>query len=258
LPYIDYIKRPIDSKNLTLFDPNKLFTEEKFSINAAVIPGYEDIVDMIYEYNNWYEILKKLMEGIERKGITMYEECKSPTQETLIILLKQKSGFSLFSKKPNITCEDKIYYELASHNFRIFIEEILQWNPFLNIPEAPKKPKHLEFHQTYGSEHKYKGNTNFKLREWWETQGWWTLYRDTLPIKISFNLSEESLPTPSREPLSPPEPEVTIESLKAEVERLKKQLDFYSRTESDNIELRGKISAYQEILHSRGIPDTLF
>lgn len=93
LPYIDYIKRPIDPKKPMPFDHTKLFTEEKLSINAAAIPGYEEIVDMIYEYDKWYEILKKLMEGIERKGITMYEECKSPTQETLIILLKQKSGF---------------------------------------------------------------------------------------------------------------------------------------------------------------------
>lgn len=255
MPYIDYIKRPIDPKKP--FDHKKLFTEEKLSTNAAAIPGYEEIVDMIHEYDNWYKIITKLMEGIERKGITMYEECKLPTQETLIILLKQKSGF-FTRKKSNIECEDTIYYKLVSHNFRIFIEEILGWNPFLNIPEAPKTPANLEFHQTYGSEHRYKSNTNFKKPEWWEIQGWWTVYRHTLPRTISFNLSEESLPTPSREPLSPPQQQETIESLKAEVERLKRQLEFYSRTESDNIELRGKINVYRDILRSRGIPDTLF
>jgi len=108
ISYYDYRKYPIDSEKPMPFDHKKIFTEDKLSTNAAAIPGYEEIVDMIYEYSNWYEILKKLMDGIERKGIIIYEECKSPqshespessTQETFIILLKQKSSF--FSIKKN-------------------------------------------------------------------------------------------------------------------------------------------------------------
>jgi hypothetical protein len=260
ITYYDYRKYPIDSEKPKPFDHKKLFTEDQLSTNAAAIPGYEEIVDMIYEYSNWYEILKKLMDGIERKGIIIYEKCKSPqshessTQETFIILLKQKFNF-FFRKKISIQCEDTIYYELASHNFRIFIAEILNWNPFLNLPEAPKKHEELEFHQIYGSAHEYKSNTQFKDSNWWESQEWWMVYRESLPATISFSRSVESLPTSSRQaPSLPLQQQETIESLKAEVDRLKGQLEDYDRMSSDNNKLGRIIDIYRAVLVQNRIP----
>lgn len=151
-----------------------------FSSKNLVIPGYGDILSMIELYNNRNTLKQRLDEGIKRKvqdrKYIKYTECKSPELSTPLdsIIVLKKPGFINFST--SIECTDNIYIELASHNFRIFIEQILNWNPFVNIP----------YHELELASDvlRYTGNYNglhvFRQQEWWDNQLWWTSYKEIL------------------------------------------------------------------------------
>lgn len=202
---------------MTYIDYNGILKPGQIQKNV-VIPGYQEIVDMIKEYKDDTSLLRTLIDSILTKDVVRYTNCKSleslesPTLENSIIVLRKKYSF-LFSKQ-SIDCDDDIYTQYASHNFRIFIQYILQWNPFLNIPIQQKKI--VVVHDMYGASDTYSSLPIFKSEEWWNRQQWWIDYKRTLP--------DSSPPPPQIEsPYSAPPPPpslVTIESLQAENARL--------------------------------------
>ena len=190
----------------------------------VVIPGYAEISDMIKEYTDYVTIQKQLDNGIRTKNVVVYNSCEiptTPTPPTTIILLRKDSFFS----SSTIDCDDKIYLMLASHNFQIFIKDILTWNPFLqktNNHEKTEEPPS----QFYGSRHMY--NTGFftyqfTQESWWDSQQWWNVYKLTLPTYASLVPTPTSPPIPTEVlPLQQPvdDKEATIRDLKIEVDRL--------------------------------------
>jgi hypothetical protein len=125
--------------NITYIDYTRILKPGQNQKNV-VIPGYQEIVDMIKEYNNDTSLITTLNGGILMTDVVRYMDCNSPessTPENSIIVLRKQKTF--FGSNRSIDCGDEIYYQLASHNFRIFIKDILQWNPFLNIPIKEKK-----------------------------------------------------------------------------------------------------------------------
>mgnify|MGYP006197061127 CR=1 FL=1 len=67
---------------------------------------------------------------------------------------------------------------MASYNFKIFIEDILGWNPFLNLPKKPIKIDTTP-HQIYGGPgpRVYESEPEFKKDDWWNKQEWWINYQ---------------------------------------------------------------------------------
>ena len=82
---------------------------------------------------------------------------------------------------------------MASRNFKIFIQDILEWNPFLNLPKKPIKIDRTS-HQIYGGPgpHVYESDQTFKNDDWWNQQQWWTNYKETAPFKAEVAAVEES------------------------------------------------------------------
>jgi hypothetical protein len=118
--------------------------------NPVLIPGYSEIVDMMEEYedprdsNNRFIIQsKKLKDDIKEKEVHPLSDCSSETEidksEIIVLRKEDKTRFGFTLNNSAIECTDDQYYALASHNFRIFIQDILQWNPFLNLPQHKKK-----------------------------------------------------------------------------------------------------------------------
>lgn len=180
---------------------------------------------MIGLYSGGDTLKSHLDTGIKDRvaNFTYYEECKPPDEltpiDSIIVLGKKKNFFGLNFDK-SIDFNDDIYVKLASHNFRIFIEEILKWNPFLNY--SPSKKKIESGWQ--GHSISYNGLEIFNSEGWWNQQQWWTEYKEKL-------LKPPDVTPPS--PLSPPQPSplptapATIESLQAEIARLKNVIDKY-------------------------------
>jgi hypothetical protein len=162
--------------SMTYRDYRKAFG---FNSKNLGIPGYEDILSMIDLYKNRVSLKQSLDDGIRDKVSKIkyieYTECKSPESLTSLdsIIVLKKSGVINFST--GIGCTDNIYIELASHNFRIFIQEILNWNPFLNIPYYELELA-SDAHRYIGT---YNGLQVFRQQEWWDGQSWWTSYSQT-------------------------------------------------------------------------------
>lgn len=206
LPYTDYIR------------------EFSVASNSLVIPGYHDILSMI---NLYYErdTLKSQLDNFireNRETFKYYEECNiselqmQVDSNSIIVLEKKKRKFS-FNASMNIKCDDNIYTTFASHNFRIFIEKILEWNPFLNY-----SPPKLTLESGSGAQvhaPSYNGLSIFRFHEWWNQQSWWLEYKRTLPTSLSPDVSQYAPPSPSPD-ASSSLPPVTITSLQEQVNGL--------------------------------------
>ena len=195
----------------------------------VVIPGYAEISDMIKEYKDVKEIQQKLDTGIKTKDVIVYDSCQLPnttTPQTTIILLRKKGNvFGLFNK--SIDCDDDdTYLTLASHNFQIFIKDILEWNPFLNVPNPDKYTKFEEPpSQSQGMPHRYnseKFSYKFNQKSWWESQQWWNAYKLRLPTYASLvaRSGSETLRAPIASPIASPLPPNDIEQLQQQVRML--------------------------------------
>ena len=210
----------------------------------VVIPGYAEISDMIKEYTESTQMQIQLDAGIKSKNVVVYDSCERPkpdTPETSIILLK-KGGFKSFVTS-SIDCDDETYLNLASHNFQIFIKDILKWNPFLqNHHEKTEEPRS----QFYGSFHKY--NTEFfsylfTQESWWNSQQWWNEYKVTLPTIASLVPTPTLQPSPL--PTKPPQPAHDIDDKEANIRVLNIQVDGLnqqvSKLTKENQDLRTQI-----------------
>jgi hypothetical protein len=145
--------------------------------DPVLIPGYSEIMDMMQEYET--DESEKLNQGIKKKDVQLIRECSLPhsIEEGKIIVLRKKQ-FNFFSNNSSIECDPNQYYALASYNFKIFIEDILGWNPFLNLPKKPIKIDKTSL-QIYGGPgpHVYESDRKFKKDGWWNEQGWWINYQ---------------------------------------------------------------------------------
>ena len=217
-----------------------------FNSNNLVIPGYEDIVSMIDLYENGDVLKKNLDEGIKRKVDDIkyieYTKCKLPEPSTtldLIIVLKKK-GFINFSK--GIECLDTVYTELASHNFKIFIEEILNWNPFLNIP----KRKLPSVSNWYGYEASYNGLSTFRDKSWWDSQSWWTTYSQTSEFREAAEAAARTV-APAAEAEAAESKKRLVENLKREIEELNSQMrTIQTKIQVKTVELQNAEQQLQE------------
>jgi hypothetical protein len=99
--------------------------------------------------------------------------------------------------------------------------------PFFKYTNKREK---IVVHDIYGGIHTYSSLPIFKSEEWWNSQPWWVAYKQTLQV---------SSPPPPRveSPYSaPPLPTApaTIESLQAEITRLKNVIDKYKNLLIEN------------------------
>jgi hypothetical protein len=148
--------------------------------DPVLIPGYSEIMDMMKEYET--DESEKLNQGIKQKDVQLIRECSLPhsiEEGKIIVLRKEDKKFAGFLfKKSSIECSPEQYYDLASRNFKIFIQDILGWNPFLNLPKKPIKIDRTS-HQFYGGPgpHVYESDQKFKNGDWWNKQQWWINYQ---------------------------------------------------------------------------------
>ena len=174
----------------------------------VVIPGYAEINDMIKQYKKFGEIQQQLNNGIEGKNVVVYTSCEEipSTPDTTIILLR-KGKATLFYRNDTIDCNDETYLSLASHNFKIFIENILGWNPFLPTTNNHEQTDELQY--PHGSRYMYNSRQfffQFTQESWWDLQEWWNAYKITLPTYASL------VPTPTPPPRPRPTPIAMVSS----------------------------------------------
>lgn len=191
--------------------------------DPVLIPGYSEIMDMMQEYSsngsNDTEESRKLKIGIKEKDVQLIRECLPTTsieEGKIIVLRKEDKKFvSFLLKNSSIKCDPSQYYDLASHNFKIFIKDILGWNPFLNLPNIPKE---IETNQLYGSRpHVYKSEPVFKTNSWWTTQPWWNSYNSTSDFigKVEEAVSKKA------------SDDTSIFAISSEISHLKSEIDTY-------------------------------
>jgi hypothetical protein len=216
-------------------------------------------MDMMEEYddplgsNNHYIIQsKKLKDDIKKKEFHKLNDCSSQTQidESKIIVLRKQDKTRLgFIKLDNTTieCTDDQYYALASHNFRIFIQDILQWNPFLNLPQHKKKEEQQGW-QGYSGPHKYSSEMTFTTDAWWNKQKWWTDYKGTAEAaeesRRAAAAAAEARRAAAQELTSSPQPartQPTIEQQRAELPILTTVLNKL-KTRLNDLQTEEKIS----------------
>jgi hypothetical protein len=114
---------------------------------------------------------------------------ETPIRDKIIVLRKEGKSLLVFKyNNTSIECEENQYYALASHNFRIFIEDILQWNPFLNLPFPKDKKVQPPGSQSYHLH--VSRDTIFKNERWWSSQGWWTNYKESAFFKEQVKAAE--------------------------------------------------------------------
>lgn len=180
----------------------------------VLIPGYSEIMDMMQGYedphgSNQSEELKR---GIKGRDVQQLSDCslpQTPIHEDKIIVVRKadKSLFGFTKGNNSIECTPEQYYALASHNFRIFIQDILQWNPFLNLPYHKKKeeqPGSQSYHP-----HVYKSDKNFTDNKWWSQQSWWNGIKQNFTTETQALAAQEPLslsPQSSVDLSSPPQP----------------------------------------------------
>jgi len=216
----------------------------------VVIPGYAEISDMIKEYKDVEKIQQKLDNGIKTKDVILYDSCQLPnttTPPTTIILLRKKGNvFGLFNN--SIDCDndkaDNPYLTLASHNFQIFIKDILQWNPFLNVPNPNIYPKHEEPQsQSQGMPHRYDSENfsyQFSQESWWNSQQWWNTYKLTLPTYANVvTPSGSEIPRAQiASPIASPPPKQPIIEQLQQLQQLKDQVRMLTE---ENFQLKQRI-----------------
>jgi len=211
----------------------------------VLIPGYSEIMDMMGVYVNNESESEKLKKGIKEKEVHLLTDCSSQTRidESKIIVLRKPDEKGLFFKSNNsaIECTPQQYYALASHNFRIFIENILGWNPFLNLPEHKKKEGYG--HDWYGTAtpHIYGSDKIFIHDSWWNEQGWWTHYKRTQ----EFITAAEEAP-PSSSSLQSSSSPVDLSQIVTQPQPLNTQLNIVTRLINNNLSLAN--SSLQDLI----------
>lgn len=204
--------------------------------DPVLIPGYSEIIDMMQEYDDprdsnsrLIDQSKKLNDGIKIKNVERLFDCSLPQTQTPIpedkIIVVRKSK-TFFRENTRIECNPEQYYDLASHNFRIFIRDILKWNPFLYSPEHKKKEEQKGW-QGY-QPHVYKSDKKFVNNDWWESQTWWTGCKETFASAAQQSSSQ----TPS----PPPPTEVDVSSLIGQREPLNTQLSSLTTLINNNLQ----------------------
>jgi hypothetical protein len=203
--------------------------------NLVLIPGYSEIVDMMKEYET--DESNKLKDGIKERDVKLLSDCSLPEHlipEKIIVLRKEdKKKFIVFKDhNSSIKCDPNQYYTLASYNFKIFIEDILDWNPFLNLPE--KQTKNDTTYQVNNNPHVYSSERKFKMGDWWNEQTWWTTYKGTLALAAPQPPSPPAAhPSSSSQPVDlsqqpPPQlrqqPNVELEQKRAQLHLLTNEL----------------------------------
>jgi hypothetical protein len=212
-------------KKYEYVDYSRILTEKTPKKNV-VMPGYPEICDMMKEYKDYENIQRQLDAAIKTKDVVLYASCNTPNADTppATIILMRKDDF-FFNN--SIDCDDKTYLTLASHNFQIFIKDILKWNPFLS-PNGYEKEE--EVHQIYGSRHKYNSENfsyMFTQESWWNSQEWWNEYKRTLPIRASILPATQPHSrafTPIQEPQPIHDKDATIRVLEIQIIGLNKEV----------------------------------
>jgi hypothetical protein len=232
----------------TIFKPGEV-------TDPVLIPGYSEIMDMMQEYEDLRDSnsrlidqSKKLNDGINIKNVERLSDCSlPPTQilESKIIVVRkaEKSLLGIALGNNSIECNPEQYYALVSHNFRIFIRDILKWNPFLNLPEHKKKEEQQGWQsyqpRMYSGEFKPKStDSNDYWNLWWNKQSWWTDCKDTIASAAQQSLSQPpspaaAHPSSSSQPVDlsqqpPPQlrqqPNVELEQKRAQLHLLTNEL----------------------------------
>ena len=207
--------------------------------NPVLIPGYSEIMDMMQEYDDPRDSdhrevnqSKQLNSHIKQRDFQLLSECSLPENQTItegkIIVLRkaEKSLLGIALGNNSIECNPEQYYDLASHNFKIFIKDILGWNPFLNLPKHNKKP---EPPQIYGGVHEYSSDKKFKETDWWNKQSWWTDCKETFASAAQQSSSQ----TPSS---LLQQTEVDVSSLIGQREPLNTQLSSLTTLINNNLQ----------------------
>lgn len=195
-------------------DSQTILKQEAVS-QPVLIPGYSEIMDMMQEYEDPHgsNPSENLKEGIKLRDVQQLSGCSLlPNQiheDKIIVVRKEDKRFFLGLTKGNnsIECTHEQYYALASHNFRIFIQDILKWNPFLNLPHHKKKEEQPGS-QGY-QPHVYKSDKNFTDNEWWSQQSWWNDIKKNFTTEAQASAAQEPLslsPQSSVDLSSPPQP----------------------------------------------------
>lgn len=182
--------------------------------DPVLIPGYSEIMDMMQEYedprgSNGLPIdqSKKLNDGIKKIDVQLLYDCSLSQTKMLegkiIVVRKEDKNFFTENTSIECTCTSDQYYALASHNFRIFIRDILKWNPFLNLPQHKKKQEEKGWQgyqpRMYSGEFKPKStDSNDYWNLWWNSQLWWTGCKETLE-----SAGQQSSSQPSSTPQPP-------------------------------------------------------
>ena len=215
--------------------------------NSVLIPGYSEIMDMMKEYET--DESEKLNQSIKQKDVQLIRECSLPSsiEEGKIIVLRKEDkkilGFQVHNA--SIDCDPNQYYTLASYNFKIFIEDILGWNPFLNLPNRPKK---IEMNQLYGSSpHVYESEPVFKTNDWWNGQPWWLVYKRTEPFKTAVDAAAREATAAARESTAEAAaPAVDLSSILGQPQPLNTQLSSVTNLINNNLKLT--ISSLQKLV----------
>ena len=220
--------------------------------DPVLIPGYREIMDMMQEYDDprdsnsrLIDQSKKLNDGIKIKNVEQLSDCSLPQNlipegKIIVVRKAEKSLLGTALGNNSIECNSEQYYDLASHNFRIFIRDILKWNPFLNSPKHTEKPEH---HQVYGGVRQYSLDKKFKETDWWNKQSWWTDCKETIASVAQQSLSQ----TPS--PAAAPRTEVDVTPLIRPLQQsLNKQLTIVSNSINNSLKLT--ISSLQELIQN--------
>ena len=214
----------------------------------VLIPGYSEILDMMKEYKDGTTESKNLNIGINSNDVKVLSDCSDTRNITdkeninkIIVLRKTSKSFIGVTLGNNtIDCSNDNYLEFASHNFRIFIKDILEWNPFLNQPAKVKNQDGQLY--TYYSEHKYSSDSNFRNPEWWQQQDWWTSYIETPEFKVAAEAAARTATAAA----AAVEAKITgelkkdlVEKLKSEIARLEKQMiDTQTKIQETRVKLQ--------------------
>lgn len=204
---------------------------ESVVTEPVLIPGYSEILDMMKEYKDGTTESQQLIFRIKSNDVKVLSDCSYTHNITdidnikkIIVLRKtSKSFFGYTSGNNTIDCSNDNYYKFASHNFRIFIKDILEWNPFLNQPPKVKN-KEVQLYAYY-SEHNYSSDYNFINQEWWLKQDWWTSYIQTPEFRVAAEAAARTATAAAAAITGELKlKKHLVEKLKSEIARLEKQM----------------------------------
>ena len=193
----------------------------------VLIPGYSEILDMMEEYASYIDESQNLNSSIKSKDVKVLTDCSETRNITdeenrnkIIVLRKTSKSFFGYTLGNNtIDCSSVNYHNLASHNFRIFIEEILKWNPFLNQPTKElKKPFTSSYKQH--SVHEYRSDPIFINEVWWRQQGWWNKYSITPSFRAVADAAAITVQAAEAAEMK----ERLVENLKSKIKQLEEEI----------------------------------